>query len=64
LTNESIQTVNLLLVFVPLGILAEKLHWGDVAVFSLNFVSPGSTADGSRLVLTNQFRSYSSHDHD
>ncbi|KAI9026700.1 Sodium/calcium exchanger protein-domain-containing protein [Hyaloraphidium curvatum] len=29
--------INALLVFVPLGLLAEWLHWGDVAVFTLNF---------------------------
>lgn len=30
--------VNILLVFVPLGIIAHALHWGPVAVFSLNFL--------------------------
>lgn len=30
--------VNILLVFVPLGILAHALEWGPIAVFSLNFL--------------------------
>ncbi|CDK24303.1 unnamed protein product [Kuraishia capsulata CBS 1993] len=32
-------TVNLLLVFVPLGLLAGFLEWGSAAVFSLNFLA-------------------------
>jgi len=31
--------LNLLLVFIPLGILAETLHWGDTAIFFLNFLA-------------------------
>lgn len=31
--------VNVLLVFVPLGILSELLHWGPVARFTLNFLA-------------------------
>lgn len=31
--------INLLLVFVPLGMLAEWLHWGSLAVFVLNFLA-------------------------
>ncbi|CAO1622618.1 unnamed protein product [Jaminaea pallidilutea] len=30
---------NVLLVFVPLGILAEKLHWPAIWIFSLNFLA-------------------------
>ncbi|KAF9978112.1 hypothetical protein BGZ73_003684 [Actinomortierella ambigua] len=31
--------INVLLIFVPLGILAEKLHWSDTVVFVLNFIA-------------------------
>jgi Ca2+:H+ antiporter len=31
--------VNVLLVFVPLGIIAGKLHWSPTAVFILNFIA-------------------------
>lgn len=31
--------LNLLLVFVPLGIVAGELHWEATAVFGLNFVA-------------------------
>jgi len=31
--------LNVLLVFVPLGFLAEKLHWGAAAVFGINFLA-------------------------
>lgn len=31
--------INALLVFVPLGVLAEKLHWSALARFSLNFLA-------------------------
>lgn len=31
--------LNVLLVFVPLGFLAEHLHWGAAAIFSLNFLA-------------------------
>ncbi|KAI8361460.1 Sodium/calcium exchanger protein-domain-containing protein [Mortierella sp. GBAus27b] len=30
---------NILLVFIPLGILADKLHWSSEAVFILNFIA-------------------------
>lgn len=35
----SSSALNWLLLFVPLGVLAAWLHWGAVAVFSLNFVA-------------------------
>ncbi|KAG0318033.1 hypothetical protein BGZ99_005914 [Dissophora globulifera] len=31
--------LNVLLVFIPLGIIADKLHWPAVAIFVLNFVA-------------------------
>lgn len=31
--------LNVLLVFVPLGFVAEKLHWDAVWIFSLNFLA-------------------------
>lgn len=31
--------VNVLLVFVPLGIIAGELHWGSTAIFVLNFIA-------------------------
>ena len=31
--------LNVLLVFIPLGILAEKLQWAPVWIFSLNFLA-------------------------
>ncbi|KAF9437385.1 hypothetical protein BGZ76_000920 [Entomortierella beljakovae] len=31
--------LNVLLVFIPLGIIADKLHWPPVAVFVLNFIA-------------------------
>ncbi|WFD26343.1 hypothetical protein MNAN1_001324 [Malassezia nana] len=31
--------INVLLVFVPLGLLAEWLHWGPLAIFVLNFLA-------------------------
>ncbi|KAF9986618.1 hypothetical protein BGZ75_001608 [Mortierella antarctica] len=31
--------INLLLVFIPIGIVAHALHWPDVAVFILNFIA-------------------------
>ncbi|SHO76784.1 Similar to S.cerevisiae protein VCX1 (Vacuolar membrane antiporter with Ca2+/H+ and K+/H+ exchange activity) [Malassezia sympodialis ATCC 42132] len=31
--------INVFLVFVPLGLLAEWLHWGSLAVFTLNFLA-------------------------
>ncbi|KAF9369131.1 hypothetical protein CPB97_003880 [Podila verticillata] len=31
--------INVLLIFIPLGIIAAKLHWPDVAVFILNFIA-------------------------
>lgn len=31
--------VNVLLVFVPLGIIAGRLHWSPTAVFILNFIA-------------------------
>ncbi|CEH13548.1 calcium proton exchanger [Ceraceosorus bombacis] len=31
--------LNILLVFVPLGFLAEKLHWGAATIFTLNFLA-------------------------
>jgi Ca2+:H+ antiporter len=31
--------VNVLLVFVPLGIASGALHWGPIAVFTLNFLA-------------------------
>ncbi|KAG0242218.1 hypothetical protein BGW41_004650 [Actinomortierella wolfii] len=31
--------INVLLVFVPLGIIAEKLHWSDTVIFILNFIA-------------------------
>ncbi|KAF9186903.1 hypothetical protein BGZ51_001693 [Haplosporangium sp. Z 767] len=31
--------INILLLFIPLGIIAEQLHWSDVTVFSLNFIA-------------------------
>ncbi|KAF9281121.1 hypothetical protein BGZ68_006832 [Mortierella alpina] len=31
--------MNILLIFIPLGYMAEKLHWAPVAVFMLNFVA-------------------------
>lgn len=30
---------NVLLVFIPLGIVAEKLHWSPVTIFILNFIA-------------------------
>jgi len=30
---------NILLLFIPLGILAEKLHWAPATVFTLNFIA-------------------------
>ncbi|KAF9583081.1 hypothetical protein BGW38_010296, partial [Lunasporangiospora selenospora] len=31
--------LNVLLIFIPLGIIAEHLHWSDVTVFILNFIA-------------------------
>lgn len=31
--------MNILLIFIPLGYMAEKLHWAPVAVFMLNFIA-------------------------
>ncbi|KAF9349493.1 hypothetical protein BGX26_012223 [Mortierella sp. AD094] len=31
--------INVLLVFIPLGIIADKLHWPPVAIFVLNFIA-------------------------
>ncbi|KAF9095627.1 hypothetical protein BGX29_008948 [Mortierella sp. GBA35] len=31
--------INILLVFIPLGIVADKLHWSAVAIFVLNFIA-------------------------
>ncbi|KAG0325413.1 hypothetical protein BGZ99_000660 [Dissophora globulifera] len=31
--------LNVLLIFFPLGIIADKLHWGDIPIFVLNFVA-------------------------
>lgn len=31
--------INVLLVFIPIGIIAHALHWPDVAVFILNFIA-------------------------
>ncbi|KAF9160251.1 hypothetical protein DFQ26_005724 [Actinomortierella ambigua] len=31
--------INVLLIFVPLGIIAEQLHWSDTVVFVLNFIA-------------------------
>ena len=31
--------VNVLLVFVPLGVVSGELHWGAVSVFTLNFLA-------------------------
>ncbi|KAG0241166.1 Sodium/calcium exchanger protein-domain-containing protein [Mortierella sp. GBAus27b] len=31
--------INVLLIFIPLGIIADRLHWPDVAIFILNFVA-------------------------
>ncbi|KAF9356104.1 hypothetical protein BGX34_010098 [Mortierella sp. NVP85] len=44
-TLECLKTVlfatkfNILLLFIPLGILAEKLHWSPATVFTLNFIA-------------------------
>lgn len=40
--------LNVLLVFVPLGFLAEKLHWGAAAVFGINFLAIVPLAKVSR----------------
>lgn len=40
--------LNLLLIFVPLGFVAEKLHWAPVWVFSLNFLAIMPLAKVSR----------------
>lgn len=31
--------INVLLIFIPLGIIADLLHWSDVTVFILNFIA-------------------------
>ncbi|KAI1319545.1 hypothetical protein EDD11_003815 [Mortierella claussenii] len=31
--------INVLLIFIPLGIIANRLHWPDVAIFVLNFIA-------------------------
>ncbi|KAF9933408.1 hypothetical protein FBU30_005617, partial [Linnemannia zychae] len=31
--------INILLVFIPLGIVAHAVHWSDVTVFILNFIA-------------------------
>ncbi|KAG0342705.1 hypothetical protein BG004_005606 [Podila humilis] len=31
--------INILLIFIPLGILSEHLHWSDAMTFSLNFIA-------------------------
>lgn len=31
--------INILLLFIPLGIIASKLHWAPVTVFVLNFIA-------------------------
>ncbi|KAI8600537.1 calcium/proton exchanger [Dissophora ornata] len=31
--------INVLLIFIPLGIIADKLHWPPVAIFVLNFIA-------------------------
>ncbi|KAF9927740.1 hypothetical protein FBU30_002943 [Linnemannia zychae] len=31
--------INILLLFIPLGVIAAKLHWSSVAVFVLNFIA-------------------------
>ncbi|KAF9182708.1 hypothetical protein BGZ51_004494 [Haplosporangium sp. Z 767] len=31
--------INVLLIFVPLGIIADLLHWSDVSIFVLNFIA-------------------------